>query len=93
MTGEGAKIGEVPSDKTDAYRIVYDDLIQCGAFRGIYDAKNGNEHFMYGVSCVMEVIASRVSDEVYDAFNDEFMNNMIESEEKANDAVESNKTV
>lgn len=38
----------------EAYKMVYNDLINN---RGVYDAKNGNRHFMYGVHSVMETVA------------------------------------
>lgn len=69
-------------DKSKAYKIVFDDLIQFNLFKGIYDAKHGNEHYMHGISSVMEYIAQGVSDELYEKFNTEFIQNMIASEEK-----------
>ena len=51
-------------------------------FIGRYDAKHGSEKFMYGVSTVMEYLAYRVFDEYGDAFSDEFVSNMVESEKK-----------
>ena len=55
----------------DAYRIVYNDILNsgCGLLVGEYDAKNGNEKFMYGISTVMEWIAYRVSQEDGNAFS------------------------
>lgn len=70
-------------NKSEAYKIVFDDLIQCNLFKGIYDAKNGNEHYMYGISAVMEYIAHGVSEECLEKFNEEFIQNMIASEEKS----------
>lgn len=67
----------------EAYQMVFDDLMKCGLFCGHYDARNGNEHFMYGVSCVMEAIAYRVSDITGDTFSDLFTKNLIKSENKA----------
>ena len=56
----------------DAYRIVYNDILNsgCDLLVGKYDAKNGNEKFMYGISTVMEFIAYRVSEADGDAFSD-----------------------
>lgn len=71
-------------DKKEAYKIVFEDLKQqCSVFTGHYDAVHGNEHFMYGVSMVMESIAYRVDDSTGMNFENEFTDNMIESEEKA----------
>ena len=68
----------------DAYRIVYNDILNsgCDLLVGKYDAKNGNEKFMYGISTVMEFIAYRVSEADGDAFSDLFVKNMIKSEKK-----------
>lgn len=69
----------------DAYRIVFNDMMNsgCGLLVGEYDAKNGNEKFMFGVGLVMEWIAYRVSDADGDAFSDLFTNNLVKSEEKS----------
>lgn len=69
----------------DAYRIVFNDILNsgCGLMVGEYDAKNGDDKFMHGISMVMEWIAYRVSDADGDAFSDLFVKNMIASEQKA----------
>ena len=69
---------------TKAYEMVFNDIVNsgCGLMIGKFDAKNGKEHFMYGISTVMEWIAYRVSDEVGDEFSDLFIKNMIESENR-----------
>lgn len=66
----------------EAYRIVLNDMLnsECGLLVGKYNAKNGNERFMYGISTVMEWLAYRVDDATGDAFSDMFIKNMIESE-------------
>ena len=69
-------------DKSEAYKIVFDDLIQCNLFKGIHDAKNGNVFFMYGIATVMEYIAYGVSEECLEKFHKEFTQNLIASEEK-----------
>lgn len=66
----------------EAFEFVLNELKKCGLFTGKYDARNGDEHFMYGVACVMESIAYHVSDDVGDAFSELFTKNMTESEEK-----------
>ena len=70
---------------TKAYEMVYNDIINsgCGLMVGKYDAKNGKDLFIYGISTVMEWIAHRVSDEVGCEFSDLFTQNMIESEQRA----------
>lgn len=69
----------------DAYRIVFNDMMNrdCGLLVGKYDARNGNNHFMFGIGMVMEWIAYSVSDADGDAFSELFTNNLIESEKKA----------
>lgn len=69
--------------KQEAYKIVFKDLIKSELFCGQYDAKHGNEHFMYGILTVMEVIAMRVNDQTYFDFEEKFLNNLKKSEEKA----------
>lgn len=68
----------------DAYRIVFNDMLnsECGLLVGQYDAKNGSNHFMYGISTVMEWIAYRVSEPDAIAFSELFLKNMAESEKK-----------
>ena len=68
-----------------AYQLVYDDMVSKGPdlFKGYYDAKHGNNSFMYGICTVMEFIADKVSPEVYDKFSTDFVANMNKSEERA----------
>ena len=70
---------DIPEGMTiiNAYKIVLEDMKKCDLLCGKYDAKNGNEHFMYGVSLVMEWIATRAEDE---KFCKEFSENLIGSE-------------
>ena len=70
-------------DKSEAYKIVFDDLIQCGLFRGIYDARCGNKEYMFGIETVMGNIAYNVSEECYDKFDNMFCNNITKSEKEA----------
>ena len=64
----------------EAYKLVLEDMRQCGLFYGKHDAMNANEHFMYGISTVMEWIAYNAGD---DDFEDEFMRNMELSEARS----------
>lgn len=64
------------------FKYVLEELKRCNIFIGIYDAKNGNSHFMNGISTVMEYIALEAGE--HDEFYNEFLNNMIKSEEKIN---------
>ena len=65
-----------------AYKMVFDDLMECPLFRGEYDAENGNESFINGIWTVMEYIACNVSEDVGDKFNNEFVENMTKSKNK-----------
>lgn len=51
-------------------------------FKGIYDARNGNPAFMYGIETVIECIAAMVDEETQQKFTDMFISNMIKSAEK-----------
>lgn len=73
---------KIELSKSEAYKIVFDDLIKCDMFKGIYDAKHGKDSFMYGVATVMENIAMNVSEDCYEKFEDEFMENMAESQNR-----------
>ena len=73
-------------DTKTAYAIVFNELREIPLFRGIFDARHceaGKEHFMYGIQTVMEVIANQISDATYEQFNEEFVTNLIKSEDKA----------
>ena len=48
-------------------------------FRGVYDAKNGKEDFMYGILTVIEFIADKAENNSYP---DKFLENMTLSKEK-----------
>lgn len=66
----------------DAYRMVYNDMLNsgCGLLVGHYDAKNGSKELMYGIDIVMEWIAYRVSEADGNAFSNLFSKNMSASE-------------
>lgn len=67
-----------------AYKQVFRDMLLHGLdmFRGIYDAKNGDESFMFGVQTVMEYIAYNVNEETFNKFSDMFTENMIKSDKE-----------
>ena len=67
----------------NAWKIVYDELMKVGLFRGNYDARNGGEQYMHGICTVMENIAYHVSEECADNFIKTFTTNMIDSQEVA----------
>lgn len=71
-----------------AYKVVFEDMRKNSPsfFFGNYDAKNGKESFMFGVSTVMEFIAMRADslEKMYENFSDEFTKNMVKSEKRGN---------
>ncbi len=48
-------------------------------FRGVYDAKHGNENFMHGISTVFEYLATYVSVDYAMDYEEEFYKNMVKS--------------
>ena len=68
--------------KETAYAIVFNDLLDCPMFKGIYDAENGNKHFMYGIETVMENIAYHVDEDYACIFAQMFIANMEKSEKE-----------
>ena len=73
---------ELTNEEKEVLRGIFTELEKCEIFTGKYDAKHGNENFMYGINTVMEVLAYMVSDKFGEEFCEKFINNMIESEEK-----------
>ena len=71
-------------NKSEAYKIVFDNLTECNLFKGIHDARSGENKFMYGIWTVMSAIAYGVSDDFGDEFEETFSQNMINSEKEAN---------
>lgn len=68
----------------EAFKTVYDKLIEgSNLFQGVYDAKNGSEEFMHGISTVLEYIAQQVSEDERAQHEDMFTKNMIESKDLA----------
>lgn len=55
------------------------EMSKCNLFIGKYDAKNGNEDFMYGVLAVMEFLTYMISEEYGMKFSEMFFENMIDS--------------
>lgn len=70
-------------NKKEAFEIVFNELSKNELLMGNYDARHGNEHFMYGIAMVMDAITANISDEFYDNFGDTFVRNMAKSKEKA----------
>lgn len=81
-----AKMRKLTKREKETLSNIFNELCKCELFIGKYDAKHGNEHFMYGISTVMECLANMISNEMYDAFNDMFTKNMIESEKKVRES-------
>lgn len=65
----------------NAYRMVFNDIMNSGVnlFQGIYDAKNSDVSFMYGIGTVMEYLAYKVSEADYDNFSELFTQNIVDS--------------
>ena len=63
-------------------RQLVSEMMECPMFRGEYDAKHGNESFMYGIATVMEYLASLVDDIFCQEVSDVFTHNMVKSQEK-----------
>lgn len=61
---------------------LFNHLKDCPLYRGEYDAVNGSESFMYGVSSVMESIARIISDDLAEEHCAHFIHNMLMSELK-----------
>lgn len=74
-----------PSALKCAYNIVLIDLMnKSPLLTGKYDAKNGQESFMYGIGTVMEYIAGGTGNEnLLNKFEDMFYDNLVLSEIKA----------
>ena len=70
----------------NAWKVVYDELMKVGLFRGNYDARNGGDQYMHGIWTVMENIAYHVSEECADNFVETFATNMIGSQGVRNDS-------
>lgn len=74
---------ELTKHERETLENIFAELRKCDLFIGKYDAKNGNEQYMYGVSTVMECLAYMISEKNGDNFSKEFIENMLTSEEKA----------
>lgn len=85
MSKKNKNVEEMKENRLrSAYNKVFNDLTakgNSGLFVGKYDADNGSEEYMYGINTIMEVIAYRAGgDDCLSKFSEEFMGNMIESE-------------
>lgn len=59
------------------------EMMECPMFRGEYDAKHGEESFMYGIAIVMEYLAAKVDEDFCQEVSDIFVKNMTKSFDKA----------
>lgn len=68
----------------DAYRIVYNDILNkdVSLFLGRFDAVNGNKNYMHGICTVMEFIANNVSEKDYEDFEKIWWENFSNSLDK-----------
>jgi hypothetical protein len=76
---------ELNQDEKRVLEKITNQLRTCDLFNGIYDAKNGDEQFMYGIEIIMEYLAVNISDEYFVEFCDTFAKNMLKSLEKTLD--------
>ena len=76
---------ELNQDEKRVLEKITNQLRTCDLFNGIYDAKNGDEQFMYGIEVIMEYLAVNISDEYFTEFCDTFAKNMLKSLEKTLD--------
>lgn len=64
---------------------VFEQMIfDIDVFRGCYDAKNGNEHFMFGIATPLTYLAYTIDEEYGEQFDSMFMKNVTKSIEEAN---------
>lgn len=66
-------------EEKEVLKKAIEEMKECGLLVGKYDALNGNQTFMYGISTVMECFAYGVSDEYGEEFSNLFLKNMSES--------------
>lgn len=63
---------------------ILDDILKDNnLLLGTYDAKNGNEHFMYGIVTVMEILFNLVDENFADKYTKVFFENMTTSQDFA----------
>lgn len=74
---------ELNINEKEMLKGIIEEMRECGMFEGRYDAKNGSSVFMYGIETVMEYLAYKISDEYGDNFSDIFTQNLIISEQNA----------
>ena len=73
-------------DKSEAYKIVFDDLTSVDIFNGTYNAATDNDyHFMFGIKMVMDYIAYSISEECYNKFSNTFLANIVGGQEEADE--------
>ena len=70
------------NEKEVLKKIITESMEDCGILRGCYDKKNGNKHFMYGVSSVMEYFAYSVNENFGDIVSQIIDKNMSEPLDK-----------
>lgn len=59
------------------------EMMECPMFRGEYDAKHGEESYMYGIATVMAYLAAKVDVDFCQEVSDIFAKNMVKSLDKA----------
>jgi len=79
--GDCDRCDRAVDDKEEAFKTVLEELKKIRLFTGLYDARKGNDQFMYGVQMVMEHIAYMAGE--YEGFDDMFTKNLFKSMDKA----------
>lgn len=75
-------------EKMTLVNILDDMLKDNNLLLGTYDAKNGNEHFMYGIMTVMEILFDLIDENFADEYTKVFIENMITSEDYAKGVID-----
>ena len=70
-------------EKATLANILEDMLKDNNLLLGVYDAKNGNEHFMYGIMTSIEIFFDLIDKNVTYEYSKTFIENMIASEDLA----------
>lgn len=76
---------KLTNEQKTVVKEVFEEMIfDIEMFRGRYDAKNGDEHFMFGISTPLTYLAYAIDEEYGERFDSMFMKNMTKSIEEAN---------
>lgn len=71
------------NEKQTIKKVIEYAMEQNGLFAGNYDAVNGKEEFMYGISTLLEYLAFAVDENFGNDVENTFVKNMVKSKQKA----------